>query len=37
MGRGAKGIRGMRLKKNDELVGMDVIDHEAKKAEVILP
>ncbi|KKT40488.1 MAG: gyrase subunit A protein, partial [Parcubacteria group bacterium GW2011_GWA2_44_13] len=35
MGRAAKGIRGMRLKKNDELVGMDIIMREAKKAEIL--
>ena len=35
MGRGAKGIRGMRLRKNDVIVGMDIITPEAKKSEIL--
>ena len=35
MGRAAKGVRAIKLKKGDEVVGMDVIPHEAKKLEVL--
>ena len=35
MGRTAKGVRAIRLKKGDEVVGMDVIPQEAKKFEVL--
>ena len=35
MGRGAQGIRGMRLKKNDEIVGMDILPQGAKKLEIL--
>ena len=31
MGRTAQGIRGMRLKKNDEIVGMDILPQNAQK------
>ncbi|MBI2023390.1 DNA gyrase subunit A [Candidatus Giovannonibacteria bacterium] len=34
MGRAAQGIRGMRLKKNDEIVGLDVIPKDAKNLEI---
>ena len=35
MGRTAQGVRGMRLKKNDEIVGMDIITSGAKKPEIL--
>mgnify|MGYP001563455924 CR=1 FL=1 len=35
MGRAAQGIRGMRLKKNDEIVGMDILPQGAKKLEIL--
>ncbi|QQG42535.1 MAG: DNA gyrase subunit A [Candidatus Giovannonibacteria bacterium] len=35
MGRTARGIRGMRLKKNDEIVGMDILLQGAKKLEIL--
>ncbi|KKT84391.1 MAG: gyrase subunit A protein [Candidatus Giovannonibacteria bacterium GW2011_GWC2_44_9] len=35
MGRTAQGIRGMRLKKNDEIVGMDILPQNAKKLEIL--
>ena len=35
MGRTAQGIRGMRLKKNDEIVGMDILPQGAKKLEIL--
>ncbi len=35
MGRTAQGVRGMRLKKNDEIVGMDIIKPGAKKPEIL--
>lgn len=35
MGRTARGVRGVRLRPNDEVVGMDVIDDEARKLLVI--
>ena len=35
MGRSAKGVRAIKLKKGDEVVGMDVIPREAKKLEVL--
>ena len=35
MGRSAQGIRGMKLKKNDELVGMDILPSGAKKLEIL--
>ncbi|MBI2021171.1 DNA gyrase subunit A [Candidatus Giovannonibacteria bacterium] len=35
MGRTAQGVKGMKLKKNDELVGMDIIPKEAKKLEIL--
>jgi DNA gyrase subunit A len=31
MGRGAKGVRGMRLDKNDQVIGMEVFPSESKK------
>ncbi|OGF61962.1 DNA gyrase subunit A [Candidatus Giovannonibacteria bacterium RIFCSPLOWO2_01_FULL_44_40] len=35
MGRTAQGIRGMRLKSKDELVGMDILPQSAKKLEIL--
>lgn len=35
MGRSAKGVRAIKLKKGDEVVGMDVIPKDAKKLEVL--
>lgn len=35
MGRAAQGVRAIKLKKGDEVVGMDVIPREAKKFEVL--
>ncbi len=35
MGRTAQGVRGMRLKKNDEAVGMDVLPKDIKKLELL--
>ncbi|KKT40551.1 MAG: gyrase subunit A protein [Candidatus Giovannonibacteria bacterium GW2011_GWA2_44_13b] len=35
MGRSAQGIRGMRLKKSDVLVGMDIVTPGAKKSEIL--
>lgn len=35
MGRGAKGIRGMNLKKGDEIVGMDILEKDAKNLELL--
>jgi DNA gyrase subunit A len=35
MGRSAQGVRAIKLKKGDEVVGMDVIPREAKKLEVL--
>jgi len=36
MGRGAAGVRGMRLKGSDEIVGMDVIPSNASGAELMI-
>lgn len=36
MGRQAKGVRGVRLSKNDELVGMEALPQEAKKMDLAL-
>ena len=35
MGRSAQGIRGMKIKKNDEIVGMDILPRDAKKLEIL--
>lgn len=35
MGRAAQGVRAIKLKKGDEVVGMDIIPREAKKLEVL--
>ena len=34
MGRAAQGVRGIKLKKKDEVIGMDVIPKDAKKLEI---
>ncbi|MFA5359146.1 MAG: DNA gyrase subunit A [Patescibacteria group bacterium] len=36
MGRGAAGVRGMRLKGNDEIVGMDVVSGKTTDAELMV-
>ena len=35
MGRVAKGVRAMKLKKNDEIIGMDVLPKNAKRLEIL--
>lgn len=35
MGRSAKGIRGMRLRGKDEIVGMDIVDAKSGKKEIL--
>ena len=35
MGRAAQGVRAMRLKKGDEIVGMNILPKEAKKLEIL--
>ena len=35
MGRSAQGVRGLKLKKKDEVIGLDVLPKDAKKLEVL--
>lgn len=35
-GRATRGVRGIRLRKNDEVIGMDIINTEDKKAELLV-